>query len=230
MNARYLGKQQLNPTTWSFQFAPEKPLQFIAGQFIELQLPHPNPDNRAHQRWFTISSAPQERELTITTRLGTHPSIFKRTLAQLQPDDRVTIAPPMGDFVVPKLATIPLLFIASGIGVTPFASIVKDLNNRHEQRDITMVHHARSTADLLFTELFSTLPRYQTLTAATPHKTSRHSNIITGRRITDVCMPTDEHYVYIAGPEHTVERLIIELTELGCNPRHIYTDFFQGYD
>lgn len=234
MRAVYVGKSQLNSYTWAFRFATEKPLQFIAGQFIELHLPHENIDDRNQHRWFTIASAPQDNELSITTRITPNMSTFKRTLSQLEQGDTVTITPPMGDFVLPKLSTIPLLFIASGIGVTPFASIVRDLNNRHESRDITMLHHARSADDLLFRDLFSTLENYITLPKTAPHSSpsdrSHAQQRLTGATIVELCKPTKDHYIYLAGPEITVERLVNELTSLGCNRRHIFTDFFHGYD
>src|SRR5689334_9369093 len=86
------------PDITSFYFIPEHPLRYVAGQFIELMLPHNNPDERGIKHWFTLSSAPGHEQVSITTRHAEKPSTFKQTLWKLKPGDTVVMSEPMGDF------------------------------------------------------------------------------------------------------------------------------------
>src|SRR5690348_14324223 len=125
----------------TFWFKPERPVQYTAGQFTELYLPHDNADNRGQRRWFTVSSSPTDAMLSITTKYaGDQSSTFKKTLFSLKDGTPLKLADPMGDFVLPKDKTIPLVFVAGGIGVTPMHSMIKYLNDTHEKRTIHLIY------------------------------------------------------------------------------------------
>src|ERR1035437_6534264 len=94
----------------SFWFEPEKPMNYLAGQFIEINLPHPSSDDRGVKRWFTLSSSPSDAPLvSITTKFNDKSSSFKAALKNLKPGDMVDMSEPMGDFVLPKDPSIPLV-------------------------------------------------------------------------------------------------------------------------
>src|SRR3989344_7668 len=134
---------QENYNVTTFWFKPERPLAYTAGQFIEMYLPHDNPDERGIKHWFTLSSSPTEELVSITTKLaGAKSSSFKKTLFALRPGVEIKIVEPMGDFVLPKDIGIPLIFVAGGMGITPFRSIIKWLSDRNEKRDITLLYAA----------------------------------------------------------------------------------------
>jgi ferredoxin-NADP reductase len=68
----------------TFWFKPDKPVRYVAGQFIELTLPHDNPDKRGIKRWFTLSSSPTEPLISITTKHAENiVSSFKQNLFNL---------------------------------------------------------------------------------------------------------------------------------------------------
>src|SRR6185369_15796787 len=103
----------------SFWFRPERPVDYIAGQFTEIYLPHSGADSRGERRWFTLSSSPTDALVSITTQfIPTEGSTFKKELFGLRPGAALKLADPMGDFVLPKDPSIPLLFIAGGLGIT----------------------------------------------------------------------------------------------------------------
>src|SRR5690606_36942002 len=97
-------------TLW---FRPKRPVRYIAGQFTELYLPHDDADERGIRRWFTISSPPTEELIGITTRFTDDGSSYKRRLRALEPGAVLKMADPMGDFVLPKDPSIPLVFVAA---------------------------------------------------------------------------------------------------------------------
>lgn len=117
-------KQPLAGNAWLFTFEPERPIIWTAGQFIRVELPHVRPDPEGTKRQFTIASAPSDGVVEIATRLTG--STFKQALSRLPTGARLRlIDPPAGDFVWPQNNPRPLLFLAQGIGITPFRSLLR---------------------------------------------------------------------------------------------------------
>lgn len=231
MKVRFVDKQPQAKDIYSFYFKPEKPVNYIAGQFIELYLPHENKDKRGYKRWFTLSSSPHEKYLAITTNF-THPkgSSFKQTLKNLKPCQQVNMAAPMGDFVLPKDTSIPLLFIAGGIGCTPFHSIISWLQATGQKRQISLLYSARDLEKVAFRSMFDVLGKDFKIMLQNPHVGWKG---LTGKLSAKMIMKnfaiTPKHYVYISGPEPMVEIIFKDLKDLDINKKHIYTDFFPGY-
>lgn len=205
---------------YTFRFEPTFPSPHIAGQFIELYLPHKDKDSRGDKRWFTLSSSPSEDFLSITTKIIDDSSSFKKALKALNPGDELQMSSPMGDFVLPKDASIPLIFVAGGIGCTPFRSIIKYLQDNGQTRDITVIYNANASDDVAFREVFSKLG----------------SNFIeiTGERISsakimEYTANKPSSYIYISGPEPMIEALYKELKHAGISKKQLFTDYFPGY-
>lgn len=227
--AQYISRELVASNTYCFYFKPLQPLHYIAGQFTELLLPHDNADDRGERRWFTISSAPHEEYVAITARVpATDSSSFKKELMGLQAGDSVTLALPMGDFVLPKDVRIPLLFVAAGIGSTPFRSMLADMFHRKEQRDVTMLHAVRTSEEIAFPDFFADLgAKHKIVLSEPPADWSGHAGHLTSDFVLQHI--DANHYVYIAGPEELVEVLDTQLKEKGVSRRHIFSDYFPGY-
>lgn len=124
---------------------------FTAGQYIEVTVAHKNPDVRGTRREFSVVSAPAELpQLRLAYRVSPpeRGSTFKRALGTVQPGDRLSATGVWGDFTLP--ARGPLLFVAAGIGITPFVSFVRELSTRGLQRDIVLVYVAASADELAY--------------------------------------------------------------------------------
>ncbi len=215
----------------SFWFEPEKPLDQIAGQFIEMTIEHDSPDDRGIKRWFTVSSSPTDAPLfSITTKFSTPSSSFKTALSQLKKDDTVTISDPMGDFVLPKDSDIPLVFVAGGIGVTPFHSIIKWLHDTQQSRDISLLYAARVEPELVFLKLFESygMPRHILLSEPDSSWTGEVGQL-SGQRIVEIANPRKDSLVFVSGPEIMVELLQEQLTAAGIEKSRQVGDFFPGY-
>ncbi|MEK7152804.1 MAG: FAD-dependent oxidoreductase, partial [Patescibacteria group bacterium] len=155
MNVIFDHAEDIATNIKTFWFKPEQPVRYQAGQFTELYLPHPNADERGETHNFTLSSSPTEPLLGITTKFATdRSSTFKQTLRALQPGAVVHLADPMGDVVLPKDKTTPLLFVAGGIGITPFRSMLTYLTDMNEQRTIRVLYGVNRPEELAFTTLF----------------------------------------------------------------------------
>src|SRR4051794_32393496 len=143
----------------SFQFRTERPLTFEAGQYLRYTLDHPEPDNRGVNRFFTIASAPSEGFVLLTTRLSTPGSSFKRALSRLEVGAIIEASGPYGRFTYTDRET-PAVFVAGGIGITPFRSILMDLLSRPSDADITLLY-ANRTPEIPFRRLFDDLASKQ---------------------------------------------------------------------
>lgn len=210
----------------TFWFKPERPVHYVAGQYTELYLPHANADERGEKHWFTLSSSPTDPLLSITTKFpaeGQRISTFKQTLRKLPLGTQVTLAEPMGDFVLPKTKTIPLLFVAGGIGITPMHSMVKYLKDVDEHRDITLIHAVSKPEEFAFRELFESYPLNYIPLVTTKEEP------LTSKRIVAAMNRTPDSLVYLSGPEPLIEKLNKDLIADGIDKRNIVTDFFPGY-
>ena len=129
----------------SFIFEPEEPLSWKAGQYLHYVLHHEPTDDRGSDRWFTIASAPFEKNVAITTRLtGESGSSFKKKLASLVIGKSIEISHLEGDFIVENEQE-EYVFMAGGIGITPFYSILKQTDHEEKKLKITLLYANRDS-------------------------------------------------------------------------------------
>lgn len=216
----------------TFWFKPERAVHQIAGQFTEIYLPHENPDDRGVKRWFTLSDSPTDGLLSITTKYAgdDKSSSFKKHLFQLKPGAVVSLADPMGDFVLPKDTSIPIVYVAGGIGVTPIHSMIKYLSDTHEKRDITLLYAVNHQDDMAFTELFQNYDlKFIPIVKEANPDWKGETGTITVERILAEANKDPRSLVYLSGPEPMIEALADGLKEAGVSKNRIVTDFFPGY-
>jgi len=211
MRATFDHSEQHGPHTFSYYFRPERKLRFEAGQFVEITLQHDQPDDRGAKRWYSLSSAPSAELLSITTQLADKSSTFKRQLQVLQPGDTILVSEPLGDFVLPIDTSIPLIFIAEDIGITPYLSIARQLLASGEKRQIELFY---MTDDGLFTDELQ----------AAGYKV----NLIPLKASPDLKLVEGAIY-YVSGSESLTKKMDAALTTLGVPASQMVTDYFPGY-
>ncbi len=215
----------------TFWFKPEHPVHYLPGQFTQIHLPHADMDDRGDKRWFTLSSSPTDKLLSITTKFSKlNPSSFKKTLLELKPGATLNLAEPMGDFVLPKDKTIPLLFIAAGMGITPMHSMIKFLSDTREQRNVHLVYGVKHTDELAWRELFEASNiTFTTMVSrgAASRKTSTRS--LSAEQIAGWAVADKGQLVYLSGPELMIEQFASKLPGLGVSEDRLITDYFPGY-
>ncbi len=215
----------------TFYFKPETPVKYTAGQYIELALPHADADKRGQKRWFTLSSSPTDPLLSITTKFAADGgSTFKKTLRQLQPGNKVSMLGPMGDFVLPKLVQTPLVFVAGGIGITPFHSMLSWLAASNEDRPITMLYGVSSEDEIIFQETLDKAHQHVTIVVANPSPAwGGERGRITAELIMGIGQPSEDSLVYVSGPEPMTESLSKDLVRSGLNKQQLVVDAFPNY-
>lgn len=215
----------------TFWFTPDRKPRHIAGQFTELRLPHKNRDKRGDRRWFSLTSSPTEDKIAITTKFALeNGSSFKKTLAVLKPGDEVMLAQPMGDFVLPKDASIPLVFVAGGIGVTPMRSMIKCLDDSGAKRDIQLIYAANSLEEVAFRDLFEGSGlKLDIVPANPPEGWQGASGRLDADKILGLAGGLTGKLLYMSGPEPMVAALAKDLKTHGISKKQIISDFFPGY-
>jgi ferredoxin-NADP reductase len=214
----------------TFFFRPEKPVHYTAGQYTELTLPHKNPDIRGTKHWFTLSSAPGGPFLTITTKFADKSSSFKKALRVLKPGTEVHMAEPMGDFVLPKLIQTPLVFVAGGIGLTPFHSMLEWLTTTGESRPIKLLYAVRSEDEIIFLETFRKAGVEPTIVVSEPSPAwGGERGHLSAQLILGLEKPSEDALIYLSGPEPMVEALEKDLRKAGLRQDRLVGDFFPNY-
>src|SRR3989344_3123468 len=127
--------------TKSFFWQPEKEVDFLAGQYYYFTLPKLNyPDPRGATRHITISSSPSEGNLLrLTTRIREE-SGYKKTLDELPIGALIDGEGPNVTFVLDEKEPGPHIFLAGGIGITPFRSMIKFVFDKNLDIQIHLIY------------------------------------------------------------------------------------------
>ena len=216
----------------TFYFKPEQSVRYTAGQYTELQVPHKNPDERGDKRWFTLSSSPEDELISITTKYAgdDKTSSFKKALFKLKPGVVLDAAEPMGDFVLPKLIQTPLIFVAGGIGITPFHSILKWLHDTVEERPIKLLYGVRNEDEIVFQDTFRAAGVEPVMVVSEPTEAwGGERGHLSAELILGLEKPSENTLVYVSGPEPMVQALAKDLHEAGLDKHHIINDEFPNY-
>jgi ferredoxin-NADP reductase len=226
-------KIRLSQDVVEFVFAPERPLAFAAGQYMEWTLAHEHPDSRSVRRYFTIASSPTEPDLRLGVKFYAPASSFKKRLFAMQPGEQVVASQLSGDFTLPRDPTKKLVFIAGGIGITPFRSMVQYLIDKGERRPITVLYSARTSQDAVYRDLLDRAERelgikvvYVLNDASTRQGAVQTIDADTVmREVPDY----QERTFYISGPQGMVTSFKDMLTGMGVRRTSIRTDYFPGF-
>lgn len=235
LRLEFKARRKVSPGVYEFAFVPDRPLRFQAGQYLEWTMPIPRADLRGNRRYLTIASSPTEQELLITTRVPSgRSSAFKQSLLALKPGATVWAGQLGGDFTLPPDSKDPVVWIAGGIGITPFRSMARQLIDSGRQLDATLFYSSSKAGDFAYSEIFKRA-RANGLTTKyllTGNDIPEGWNGLTGKLSADhirrqVAQPTKASY-YLSGPPAMVDSYKQLLRDMGVSSRRIRTDYFPG--
>ena len=212
-----------------------QPFSYQPGQYVFFELDELQfPDERGKRRHFTISSAPTQQGIVMfTTRM--RGSGFKETLRHASPGYELTVEVPRGSFVLPEAEQRRHVFIAGGIGITPYHSIMRNAADTSLALDALLLDFNRSAADIIFrSELeaiaarmpsFRLVPVLSEPEAGWAGEQGRLDEGLLRRHVADMA----GSLFWVSGPLPMVTAATELLAQLGVAPDAIRKDIFAGY-
>ncbi len=230
-------KIPIGQNQYDYLFTADKRFSFSPGQYMEWTLAHPHPDDRGVRRYFTLSSSPTEPAVRVGIRFNNPPSSFKKTLLEMNTGSQIIAGYRSGDFVLPRDPAQKLVFIAGGIGITPFRSIIKYLIDTGERRNIILIYSNKTAQEICYRDVFDEAQKRigtKTLYTLTdrehvPAGWTGHVGRIDGSAVESEIPDYGERLFYISGPNSLVQGFKNTLKSMGVQEGSIKTDFFPGF-
>ncbi|MGH9321727.1 MAG: FAD-dependent oxidoreductase [Vicinamibacteria bacterium] len=237
-------RSEVAERTLEFELEKPKTMTFKAGQFMDITLVEPpETDAEGNTRGFSINSAPDDPDLAFTTRL--QDTAFKRVLQTMPLGTEVKVEGPFGSLTLHNDASRPAVFLAGGIGITPFRSIVRRATHERLPHRIFLFYANRRPEDAPFLGEFRALERENPNFTFVPTMTQIvRSNLpwkgeighldyeIISRYLKSSTSPGNDlarPIYYIAGPPPMVAGLHTMLNEAGIDDDDVRREEFSGY-
>lgn len=235
--ARLLSRVEVAEGTMTFHFEKPSQFDFKPGQFADLTLSNPpETDSEGNTRTLSIASSPFEDELIFATRM--RDTAFKRSLKKVPLGTEVKINSAMGSFTLHKNSAKPAVFLAGGIGITPFLSIVRQADHDRLPHKLHLFYSNRRPEDAPFLDVLQMLektnPNFQLVCTMTEMSKSKKewkgetgliSQEMLSRHLTNLQGPI----YYVAGPPAMVAAMREMLVDANVDEDDIRTEEFGGY-
>lgn len=225
--------EQTAGDSYDFIFRSQRKLAFQAGQYLEWTLGLDRSDSRGNRRYFTVASAPTEQSVRLGVKFYPQSSAFKRALGSMKAGCTIHASQLAGDFTLPSNAETKIAFLAGGIGVTPFRSMLQYLVDRKEVRPIVVLYGTESQEDIAYRDVLGAARRE--LGIRTFHAVAKGAE--RGQypghidaRLVQLTMPDYlERTFYISGPQAMVKALRQTLLAMGVRRSKLKVDYFPGF-
>ena len=216
-------KTKIGSDIFNFSFPRPSNFSFTPGQYMEWTLAHRQVDTRGDRRFFTIAASPTEGTIRLGVRFSQNGSSFKRALSGLTNSQTIVAGQLGGDFILSKDSSKKLVFIAGGIGITPFRSIIKYLIDKNEKRDIVLFYANKTADEIVYKDVFDEAEKKFGL--KTIYVLEHMNSETIKREVPDFLDRT----FYLSGPHAMVDAYKKILNEIGVCSSQIMTDYFPGY-
>jgi len=224
------------PEIKSFYFEPaEGRFDYKPGQVLSIILDPLRPAELARE--FSIASSPTEDFILISMRMLVG-SKFKSYINCLSPGAKILAEGPYGDFTLPEDTSRPLLFIAGGIGVTPFRGMMKYVADMALPFTVTLLYSARTPEEILYKNDWQTFRKTckgfnAIFTITRPEESSSKWEGRVGRidqaLIEESVENLSESVTYVCGTPEMVRSMMKILVGMGLPPQKLKVEPFSGY-
>ena len=230
-------REEVAHGTLAFHFEKPPGFAFKAGQAIDLILADPAvAGTESGRHAFSIVNAPHEGELVVATRM--RDSAFKNALSRLPVGGQAEIDGPFGSLTLHNKLARAAVFIAGGIGITPFMSILRDASHRALQQPLVLLYSNRRPEDSAFLPELQRLEgenrNFRLVATMTQMAESRlpwmgATGTIDEALVKRICAELPDPVYYVAGPPAMVAALRGTLERAGVDGDDVRSEEFYGY-
>ena len=230
-------REEVAEGTTAFYFEKPPGFEFVAGQHVVMtHINPPETDAEGDRRVLCIASAPSEKDLIFAMRM--RDTAFKRVLATMPIGTAVEIDGPYGEFILHSDLSRQAVFLAGGIGITPFRSMILDAaGNNLSHRIFLFYSNYRRKGSAFFEELRDMQEEnsnYTFIATMTDVKKSNRAwegetGYINKEMLRKHLGSLLEPVYYIAGPPGFVLAMRGLLQEEGVDSADVKFDQFVGY-
>lgn len=236
-NIKLSGRRDVAEGTTEFTFEKPEGFVFKAGQNADYTLLDPKEtDPEGNKRTFSFVNPPSDNTIVWTTRM--RDTAFKRGVKSLTLGGVIQVEGPFGDMTLHNNADRAAVFLAGGIGITPFHSMIADAQLHQPSRNIFLFYSNRRPEDAAYlTELtsftksgtnFRFIPTMTDMTKSAKVWEGEKGYI--NKEMLEKYLETLAGPIYyIAGPPGLVSAMRKTLNDAGVNDDDIRTEEFAGY-
>ena len=213
-------------TTVTFSLTAERPIAFLPGQYVNLQVP-----GSKETRSYSFSSAPNSTELGFLIRDVPNGLMSTYMRSKANTGDFMTFAGPYGSFYLrPQIR--PILMLAGGTGLAPFLSMLLWLKDNPTDQPITLAYGVNTTEDLVelgtLAELKTVMPNLDYFTVVVD-KDSGHPRLgYVTEHLGPEHLNDGEVDVYVCGPPPMVEGGRKWIAGCGVTPKNFLFEKFSS--
>jgi ferredoxin-NADP reductase len=219
------------------RFRKPRDFNFSAGQFCYMTTPDLGyHDQEGLRKPFSIATSPLESDLIFVVRATE--SAFKRTLREMRIGVPVALDTPLGLFTLPKSGTVPLVFLAGGLGVSPFRSMMHYSAEAGTGHRIALLYSSRVPEETVFLDDFRNIAKKDTrmtvaVTITRPEQSGEKWTGLTGRLSAEMvkgqCPDWAEAIYYVSGPPAMVDGIRNVLLGMGIEQQRVRREVWTGY-
>lgn len=211
--------------TWSLYFEGRN-LNYKPGQFLVINLVRDGKVSEAHP--FTISSSPTQDKLSITVKsVGD----FTSTIGDTKTSDAAYIDAPYGVFSFLNHDTQALIFIAGGIGITPFMSMLRYIYDRNMERNVVLMWGNKTEEDITFREelekMAEDMPSLEVVHVMSKQEDWQgEKGYIDSEKLKKYVSNLERSQFFVCGPPRMMASVIKALKDLGVSEKRIHYERF----
>jgi ferredoxin-NADP reductase len=227
-------KREVAKGTLLVLFAVESYPPYRPGSYFWVELPdRGHHDEKGLRRHISLVTSPTEAGVVgLATRL--RDTAFKRTLAELEVGNEVQVEEPKGSFLLPEDTSVDYVFVAGGIGITVFRSMLRYIADKTLPYRVTLVYSNRDRESAAFLDELEELERridglQVVLTMTEQEGWEGESRRIDAGVLRELLGGLDDRQFFVAGPPPMAEGVSGSLLAAGVAEEQVSTDGFSGY-
>jgi ferredoxin-NADP reductase len=234
VKATIAGKREVAKGTLMVLFAVDDYPDYRPGSYFWVELPdRGHSDEKGLRRHISLVTSPTDRGMVgLATRL--RDSAFKQTLQDLEVGDEVEVEEPKGSFLLPEDTSAEYVFVAGGIGITVFRSMLRYIADERLPYRVTLVYSNRDRESAAFLDELEELEARidglrLVLTMTDDDGWEGETRHLDADVLGELVDGLEGKTFLVAGPPEMAQSVADSLTAAGLPEDRVLADKFSGY-